>query len=247
MHGFTWGEVAWAAISIFIAYFCRGVAGFGTGLIATPLLAMALPMRVIVPMNTLLVSLVFVFLSIRDRRRVVWAELRLMIVATLVGVLAGLLIFKSLDNHVLMRLLGGFIVIYALYTLVVHAYGLPPFTCSRGWAFPAAMLGSFTDMLFGGGGGAVVVIYLHARGVTGLPFRATVATLWLVEVLARVTAYATVGFYTTDVLLLSAALLLFVVAGNWAGERIGNRIRPETFSKALAVLLLAAGVKLLFH
>ncbi len=39
--------------------------------------------------------------------------------------------------------------------------------CSKAWAFPAAVLGAFIDMMFGGGGGPVVVIYLHARGMAG--------------------------------------------------------------------------------
>jgi uncharacterized membrane protein YfcA len=241
----TAGELAWAAAAIFIAYLCRGVSGFGAGLIATPLLAFAFPMQVIVPLNTLLVSIVFVFVTIRDRREVVWEELKPLIVPTFVGVAAGLFVFKSLENHVLLMLLGGFLVIYALYVMAVHVWGLPQLTCSRAWAFPAGALGAFIDMMFGGGGGPVVVVYMHARGITKLGFRATVATLWLLEMVARLTAYTSVGYYTADVLLLVACLLPFVAAGTWAGERLGNRIRHETFSKILALMLLVNGVSLL--
>jgi len=112
---------------------------------------------------------------------------------------------------------------------------------------PAAVLGAFIDMMFGGGGGPVVVIYLHARGMAGLQFRATVATVWLVEMIARLSAYTSAGFYTRDVLLLAAALLVVVVAGTWAGERMGNRIRHETFSKILAAMLLLSGLSLLLR
>lgn len=247
MVSYTSGELAWAACAIFIAFFCRGVSGFGAGLIATPLLAYALPMQVIVPLNTLLVAVVFVFISIRDRREVRWSELKPLLLPTLVGVVAGLFVFKSLENQALLRLLGGFLVLYALYTLIVHVYGLPQLRCSKAWAFPAAVLGAFIDMMFGGGGGPVVVIYLHARGMAGLQFRATVATVWLVEMIARLSAYTSAGFYTRDVLLLAAALLVVVMAGTWAGERMGNRIRHETFSKILAAMLLLSGLSLLLR
>jgi uncharacterized protein len=244
---YTAGQLAWAAVSLFFAFMCRGLSGFGAGLIATPLLALVLPMHVIVPLNSLLVAVLFVFLSIRDRREVVWSELKLLIVPTIAGVAAGLLLFKSLNNQVLLMLLGGFLIVYAAYTLVVHVFGLPKLTCSRLWSFPSAMSGAFIDTLFGGGGGTLVVIYLHARGLDKLRFRATVATLWLMEMVARLGGYSAAGFYRRDVLLLAVIMLPFIVAGTWFGERLGNRIRQETFSNVLAVMLLLAGITLVMR
>lgn len=246
MEGLSGVQIAWAAGTLFFAFWCRGLSGFGAGLIATPLLALLLPIQVIVPLNSLLVSVLFVFLSIRDRHDVIWAELKLLILPTLAGVGAGLLLFKSLNNQVLLLLLGSFLVLYAIYTLAVHVFGLPKLTCSTRWAFPAGMAGAFIDTLFGGGGGTLVVMYLHARGIAKSEFRATVATLWLVEMGARLIGYGATGFYTRDVLLLAAAMLPAVIAGTWVGERMGNRIRQETFSKLLAVLLFFAGIRLIF-
>jgi len=71
--------------------------------------------------------------------------------------------------------------------------------------------------------------------------------VWLVEMIARLSAYTSAGFYTRDVLLLAAALLVVVMVGTWAGERMGNRIRHETFSKILAVMLLLSGLSLLLR
>jgi uncharacterized membrane protein YfcA len=99
--------------------------------------------------------------------------------------------------------------------------------------------------LFGGGGGTIVVIYVHARGLSKQPFRATVAMLWLVEMIARLGGYTAVGFYNAEVLVLAAAMLPFVAAGTWAGERVGNRVDQQTFSRILAVMLLLSGVSLL--
>lgn len=247
MDAYTAGQIAWAAAALFFAFMCRGLSGFGAGLIATPLLALALPMQVIVPLNSLLVSVLFIFLSIRDRKEVVWAELKLLILPTVAGVAAGLFLFKSLDNRVLLMLLGGFLIVYSAYTLATHVFGLPKLACSRKWSVPAAMSGAFIDTLFGGGGGTLVVIYLHARGLAMLQFRATVATLWLIEMVARLSGYTAVGFYGRDVLLLALAMLPFIVAGTWVGERMGDRIRQETFSKILAVMLLVAGLSLLLR
>jgi uncharacterized membrane protein YfcA len=242
---FTLAQLLWTAAAIFTAFTVRGTSGFGAGMIATPLLAFMLPMHLIVPLNGLLVSVLFVFLTIRDRRQVVWREFRLLVVPTMIGVVAGLFLFRSLDNRALLTLFGLFLVIYAVYMLVVYAFGLPALRCSERWALPAGFAGAFIDTLFGGGGGTIVVIYVHARGIGKVEFRATVAALWFVEMIARITGYTVAGYYTPSVLLLVALMLPLVWAGTWVGERIGNRISQESFSRVLAVLLLLSGVSLL--
>jgi uncharacterized membrane protein YfcA len=242
----TLGNILWIGASVFAAYIVRGMSGFGAGLIAAPLLALVLPVHVVVPLSGLLVFVLFIFLTIRDRHSVIWRELKLLAPPTLLGVLGGLLLFRSLDNRLLLMMLGSFLVLYATYMLAVHAFGLPQFRCSERWAFPLGFTGAFFDTLFGGGGGTLVVIYMHARGIGRMEFRATLATLWFVEMIARITGYGFAGYYTRDVLLLVLFLLPVTWAGTWVGERLGNRVSPQTFARILAGLLMLSGVTLLF-
>jgi uncharacterized membrane protein YfcA len=221
------------------------MSGFGAGLVAAPLLALVLPVHVVVPMSGLLVFVLFVFLTIRDRASVIWRELKLLAPPTVAGVIAGLFLFRSLDNELLLVMLGSFLILYASYMLAMHAFGLPQFRCSERWAIPLGFTGAFFDTLFGGGGGTLVVIYMQARGIGRVEFRATVAMLWFIEMIARIGGYAVAGFYTREVLILVAALLPVVWAGTWVGERLGNRVSPQTFSRILAVLLMASGIGLL--
>jgi hypothetical protein len=236
----------WIGASILGAYVVRGMSGFGAGLVAAPLLAFVLPVHVVVPTTGLLVFVLFIFLTLRDRRNVIWRELKLLAAPTLAGVAGGLYLFKLLDNELLLVMLGGFLIVYALYMLAVHAFGLPEFRCSERWAIPLGFAGSFFDTLFGGGGGTLVVIYMHARGIGRMEFRATVAMLWFIEMIARIGGYAIAGYYTREVLILVAALLPVMWAGTWLGERLGNRVSAETFSRILAVVLLLSGISLLF-
>lgn len=237
-------EFAWIAAVIFGAYIVRGMSGFGAGLVAAPLLAYVLPIHVVVPLCGLLVFLLFIFLTIRDRHSVDWAELKLLTPPTIVGVVAGLLLFRLLDNRLLLILLGSFLVLYATYMLAVNTLGLPAFRCSRRWAIPLGFAGAFVDTLFGGGGGTLVVIYMHARGIGRASFRATVAALWFMEMIARISGYALAGYYTREVLILFVVLLPMTWAGTWVGERLGNRVSQEAFSRILAVLLMLSGISL---
>lgn len=245
IEGFSLIQITFAAVVVFTAFVVRGMSGFGAGLIATPLLAFMLPMHVIVPVSGLLVFVLFVFLTIRDRNAVIWRELRLLAVPTVIGVVCGLFLFRSLDNSLLLFMLGGFLVAYAAYMLVVHWFGLPELRCSEKWAAPTGFAGAFIDTLFGGGGGTLVVIYMHARGIGKMQFRATVAVLWFIEMIARISGYTLAGYYTASTLLLVAVLLPMVWAGTWVGEHISNRISQEAFSKILAVMLLLSGISLL--
>lgn len=245
IEGFSLTQIAFAAMVVFTAFVVRGMSGFGVGLIATPLLAFMLPMHVIVPASGLLIFVLFVYLTVRDRHSVIWRELKLLAAPTLIGVVAGLFLFSSLDNSRLLALLGGFLIAYAVYILVVHLFGLPELKCSERWAAPVGFAGAFIDTLFGGGGGTLVVIYMHARGIGKMQFRATVAVLWFIEMIARISGYTLAGYYTASTLLLVAVLLPMVWAGTWIGEHISNRISQETFSRILAVMLMLSGISLL--
>lgn len=245
LEGLSAPQIALAACIVFGAFVVRGVSGFGAGMIGIPLLAFLMPVHSAVSMFGLMVLILFTFLSIRDWREVVRREFALLLVPTIVGVVAGVLLFTHLDNRLLLQLLGGFLIAYSLYVLAVHYVGLPEVTCSERWAIPVGFTGAFIDTLFGGGGGTLVVIYLHMRGVGRAPFRATVAALWLFEMIARIAGYGAAGYYTMDILMLCAIFLPMMFLGSWAGERLGNRISQEAFSRLMAVLLILTGAGLL--
>ena len=245
IEGLTLPAMLWTAGAVLAAYIVRGMSGFGAGLIASPLLAFVLPVHVVIPVQGLLAFVLFVFLTIRDRDRVIWRELRLLALPTLAGVAAGLYLFRALENHLLVVMLGSFLLLYASYMFAVHAFGLPPFQCSERWAFPLGFAGAFADTLFGGGGGTLVVIYMHGRGVGRTEFRATLAMLWFMEMIARIGGYALGGYYTRQVLILVALLLPITWAATWVGERLGNRVSQETFSRILAGVLMLSGLTLL--
>ena len=234
-------HLLWIASAIFVGYAIRGMSGFGAGMVSTPLMAFVLPAHVAIPVSGMLAFSLFCILSVRDRGHVIWREFRLLVVPTLAGVGIGLLVFRSLDGGMLLRALGFFLMLYAVYMVAAASKWLPELRCSERWALPAGFVGATIDTLFGGGGGTLVVIYIHARGLTVKQFRATVAMVWFVEMIARLAAYSTAGYYSKDVLILVAGLLPLMWIGTKVGEKIGNRLRPETFSRILAGMLFCAG------
>lgn len=245
LEAFSALQLAWAAGVVLGAYIVRGMSGFGAGLVATPLLALLFPITTVVPTTALLVFVLFVFLTLRDRHQVLWDEFWLLLPPTLIGVVGGLYLFTALDNRLLLKMLGGFLILYAAYMLFAQRAGFQQLRLSKAWAWPLGFLGAFVDALFGGGGGTLVVIYMHGRGVGKAEFRATLAVLWFVEMIARMGGYALAGYYTSGTLALVAVLLPFVALGTWVGEKINARVSPQTFTRIIAVMLLVSGASLL--
>lgn len=237
--------VALIAAIVFVAYIVRGMSGFGTSLVAIPMLVFILPMHTAVPMMTLIGLTVTIILGIRDREHVRWEEMRFLLPPTLIGVLAGIYLFTALDPRFMQRLLGGFIAAYAVYLVGSQFVRAELRQCSRRWGWPAAFGSAFVDSMFGGGGGPLLVIYMHRRGYDPVTFRATLAVLWLVELVVRVVGYAIGGHYSPGVLIVAALLLPVMWLGNKTGEAISRRMSQRTFARLIAVVLFASGVSLL--
>ena len=245
MFEFSPLTIALIGAVVFVAYIVRGMSGFGTSLVAIPILVFILPLHTAVPLMTLIGLSVTVILGIRDRQHVRWDEMLRLLPPTLIGVFAGIYLFSALDARLMQRLLGGFIVIYACYMIASQFIATQTKTCSRRWAWPAGFGSAFVDSMFGGGGGPLVVIYMHRRGYDPVTFRSTLAVLWLVELVVRVGGYAVGGYYRWSLVLTAILLLPVMWLGNRTGEAISRRMSQRMFARLIAGVLFASGVSLM--
>ena len=175
-------EWLFAAMVLFIAYMIRGMAGFGSGLIAVPLLAMVFPVQLVVPIVVLFDYIGSASQGIRNRDKIVWREELMLVPFTLVGVALGLTVLQSLASTTLKQALAIFVITYAVYQILP----LPVLRGSRLLAIPCGLLGGMIGTLFGTGG-PFYIIYFNLRGLlakdmaltilAGLPLIA--AGLWV--------------------------------------------------------------------
>lgn len=236
-------QLALATLILVAAYFIRGIAGFGSGLVAIPLLALMLPLPVVVPMIGLLDYLASVGHGVKHRERILWRELLPLLPFSAAGVVLALYIFKSVDAVLLSRWLGGFIILYAIYTLSGVA---PPRVGSRLWAMPAGGLGGLIGTLFGTGG-PLYVIYLKLRGLDKAAFRATIAMIFVLDGAGRITGFLVTGFYSLNVVLLVAAGLPIMLISMYLGGHIHANISQRAFQRTISILLLGSGSALLLR
>ncbi len=238
---YTGSEWLLLELAIALAYIVFGVAGFGTALVAGPLLILCLPLSKIIPLLVLLDFVAAFGNWLPARRDVARAELLRLLPCMALGCLVGVVFLLNLKSDVLLLMMGIFISAYAIYSLAVKAR---PSQVAAGWAIPTGTVGGLFGALFGSGG-FLYALYLNAR----LPkeeARATQSALISCSTVVRLTLFVMAGVYADGALLLLAVCLLPAMAlGLWTGRRLTRKLSREAFVRLVTWLVLASGIALI--
>ena len=237
-------EIVFAALVLVVAYAVRGATGFGGQAIAVPLIALILPLRVVVPAITVLTALSS-FTCWRDRHKIEWGEIARLLPFTLIGVVAGLYVFKQVDPRMLTKAFGVFVILYALFSLRRARAASGPPRHARLIGSVLSMTSGALGAIFGAAAGPLYVIYFNLLRYEKEAFRATVTTILWLQAMARVAGYARLGFYDQTVLLLIVAGLPMMLIGARLGGFMAGRIAQQAFNRCVAALLLLSGVALM--
>jgi len=228
-----------SALILFIAYLVRGMAGFGSGLIAIPLLALEQPLALVVPLVVLLDWLGSASQGVAHRDAVAWPELVPLLPFTLVGVVLALLTLRTVDPTGLNQAFGLFILMFAVYQVLP----LPVLRGSRTWSIPAGFCGGLVGTLFGTGG-PFYMIYLTLRGLDKRSLRASFAAFFLVDGSIRLVGFLLAGMLDTAVLRTVLYGLPPAALGLIIGGRVHVGLSPAVFKYGISVLLLFSGYQL---
>jgi uncharacterized protein len=228
---------------LLLAYFLRGITGFGSGLIAIPLLAHFLPLTFVVPLVLVLDFAASIVLSSHTRLQVRWDEIRWLLPTSIAGIVAGTFLLVSLPREPLLVSLGLFVIFFGL-RYVFNVHGEKPI--SRWWSVPTGLIGGLIGALFGTGGPPYVV-YLSHRLHDKTQLRGTLSGLFLLDGAFRLITFFTMGLIIQQDML-TALLMGLPITG--IGLYLGNKVHLGiTHRQQLAIigcLLLLSGGSLLW-
>lgn len=228
---------------LLLAYFLRGITGFGSGLIAIPLLAHILPLTFVVPMVLVLDFVASVVLSSRKHMQVRWDEIRLLIPTSIVGILIGSFMLISLPREPLLVSLGLFVMFFGL-RYVFNVHGENPI--SRWWSLPTGLSGGLIGALFGTGGPPYVV-YLSHRLHDKTQLRGTLSGLFLLDGAFRIITFLSLGLLLQADMLNALLMGLPVMAiGLYLGNKVHLGITQRQQLAIIGCLLLVSGGSLLW-
>jgi len=238
--------LSWTALAgiILLAYFIRGISGFGSGLVAVPLLAHFLPLTFVVPLVLITDFSASLMLGGHIRKQIRWDELQPLLPAGLIGVIAGATLLVNLPHAPLLLALGTIVLVFAIRNLLAWS-GTQ--AVSRLWALPAGLTGGTISALFGTGG-PPYVIYLNHRLHDKGELRASFTGLFLIEGGVRLLVFAVLGLLAGSMLWLAVLTALPLVAlGLALGHRLHLGLSAAQMQRAIGILLLVSGGSLLWR
>jgi uncharacterized protein len=234
--------LAVAAVVTLGTYFVFGLTGFGSTVLALPLLVHFVPLKFAVPLLLALDFLACILLVSRVRKGVRLDELAWLFPFMVGGVALGLSLLIRLPETVLLTTLGLFLVAYALYAITRRN---SPVKVSRLWGPPIGLAAGVLGALFGTGG-VLTALYVGARVEDKAELRATAAAAVLINASTRVVLFGASGLLTQDGMLTSALFLVpSLLLGLFLGSRLHAAVSARVVVGAVHVLLAVAGVSLL--
>ncbi len=228
---------------VFAATLIRSALGFGEALFAVPLLAFFLPLQIAAPLAVLVSVTIAAIVVAQDWRR---AELRSagwLLLATVPGIPAGVMLLKSGHAAALKGAMGTLILAHSLWSLKRRApMGAP--ARSRAWlaacGFSAGVLGGAFGM-----NGPPLVLYGARRQWAAQQFRATLQAYFLPASLLGLSGFWIAGLWTRTVTydyLLSLPAMLPAV---FLGRAINRRLHSGVFLQCVWAALCCIGAALI--
>ena len=240
-------EIAYCTAVLLLAYSLRGSTGFG-GLVGMPLLALVIPVKVLAPAWTLLGIASSATILGGDRAHVDKRAFVSFLPWCVVGIGAGLYLFKTLDALLLARALGALVLAYAAYMLwlIAHPGSRDPLPAAA--VRPSAgVLSGVVGTMFGAMASIFFAMYLNACALEKHAFRATISAMLLALSLIRLVAYAAVGELSAEALLLFAAALPVMGLGIYIGGRFHARMGETLFKGLVCAILVVCAIALLIR
>jgi len=224
-----------------VGFTIAGVAGFGGGVVALPVLVWVFGVREAIPILTF--SQLFstgsrVWLH---RAGIDWRVIRNFSIGSLPFALLGSLFFVAIDTAILVRILGVMMLFFVVYTQMPIGRNFK----MKLWGFiPLGSATGFGSAFLGIPGPFASVFYL-AYGLSASAYIGTSALgMGLIQI-PKLVIFTTNDLLVLRVILMGAGLGIIAGASAYLGKIILGRVPEHIFPKIITAMLVVSGVILL--
>jgi uncharacterized membrane protein YfcA len=227
----------------FVATLIRSAFGFGEALVAVPLLALVIPVKVAVPSAALVSVTVAAVVVAQDRQHVHLRSALWLVLSTLAGIPIGLVLLRTGSERLVKGGLGVVIAAFAIWSL--RRDRVHELTTDRlAWLF-----GGIAGILGGAYGmnGPPLVVYGTLRRWSPQRFRATLQGYFLPASSVGLIGYWAAGLWTASVSAYYLVSLPIVLLAILLGRAANRRFDAQRFFVYIHAGLLASGAGLLLQ
>lgn len=230
-------------VVFFAAGFMQGLTGFGSALIAMPLLAYVVDIKTAVAVCTLCGVIINFSMCCNLRSNIEINRILPLIIGCVPGVVFGTVVLREVDGGIITLCLGILVAGYASYSLLVNPVVLK---MSRLWGYLAGFLTGAIGTAVSAGG-PPTIIYSSLMGWRKDDFKATLSGFFLVAASMAALGHFLGGLTTLYVFKLFLASLIPVQAGVMLGHRLAARVSEDLYRRIVMILLVFMGLMLIFQ
>jgi uncharacterized protein len=232
----TTAQIAAVVGAVFFASFIQALAGFGSALLAMPLMTLAIPTSSAVVVSTLVSIMITTWQSWMMRADAARPVVKRMTVAAYLGMPLGLVVLSTVDDRVL-RFTLGIAVLVAVVLLAANVR----LQASRHTDLAAGFVSGVLNTALSTNG-PPLVFALQARRLDAPTFRATISVIFALSNIFAVTLFVASGKVTRDGLIAAAFAAPALLLAQAIGFPLRHHVHGQRFRVLVLTLLTAAGV-----
>lgn len=225
----------------FLAGFVQGMTGFGSALVAMPLLSLCVDVKSAVPLCTLNNLVITTFLVLRLKKHLDWRKIFPLCLAALPGMIVGIFLLKKAASASLSIGLGVLLVVYSCYCLLIKTR---PRKIHPVWSYVAGFLSGAIGAAFSAGG-PPTVIYATQRDWDKDEIKATLSGFFLFNSYLSATAHAVSGMTTLSILSLLIYSAPCVLVGTVLGSHCYGCVEKAVYLKVIFTFLILMGMMMI--
>lgn len=225
----------------FLAGLIQGLSGFGSALVAVPMLALLLPVETVVPLMAMLGAAISGVNLLHLHHAVRLAPVLRLLAGYLLGTPLGLYFLTRMPEAGVLGALGLFLGAYALLSLSGRQ---PRAAWMREWRLALGVVSGALGAAFSTNGPPVI---LHVAAHTQWDAdrqKATLVLFFLLSSAITVLAHTVSGLVTGEVVHWFIRSLPVLLLGTLAGGRLYRRLGEQHYRRLTFLLILASGMLL---
>ena len=241
-----WFYVA-AVPAVLLFGIAKGGFGGGLGVAAVPLMALVVsPVQAAAILLPILCLMDLVALW-RFRGKWIWPELRVLLPASLIGILIGTLLFEYMSPAIVRLIVGVVAITFTLHYWIQKrlADGAAQAFFPQRYGLIGGGVAGFTSFV-AHSGGPPVSMYLLRRPLNRTDFVATTVVFFAVVNYVKLVPYTWLGQFDAENLYTSAALAVLAPIGVEIGAWLHHRVTDRFFFTVAYFMLFVVGVKLIY-
>jgi uncharacterized protein len=240
-EGFYLEILIYIALIIFISAAVRGAFGFGDALIAMPLLALVIDIKIASPIVALMGLASCVILIVANKQKIALKPILPLIIFSAIGIPLGVWFLKESSETLVKIVLGATLLIFSAYSLLKpNLFRLKTEWLSLPFGLVSGMLGGAYNS-----NGPPIIIYGSMRRWQPVEFRLKLQWIFLPTNICIITGHLAAGLWTSQVLELACVSVPAIILGLFIGSRLGKIIPQHRFNVFVYVFLAVIGLVLL--